>query len=81
MAGGLHLIRMARYTIPPNSGKVRVAMGVAGTYAVWNGKQGKNEFKILVRTRAQAEEIARTINNKEHDGTIEVLDGGSPPRR
>jgi hypothetical protein len=68
---------MARYNIPPNSGKVRVAMGVAGTYAVWNGKQGKNEFKILVRTRAQAEELARIINSKEHDGTVEVLDGGS----
>lgn len=66
---------MARYSIPPNTGKVRVAMGVAGTYAVWNGKQGKNEFKILVRTRAKAEEIARIINAKEHNGSIEVLDG------
>ncbi|MFT3786510.1 MAG: hypothetical protein QM770_10130 [Tepidisphaeraceae bacterium] len=63
---------MARYSIPPNAGKVRVAMGVAGTYAVWNGKQGKNEFKILVRTRQQAEEIARIINSKQHDGEIEV---------
>ena len=52
-------------------------MGVAGTYAVWNGKQGKHEFKILVRTRAQAEEIARIINSREHDGFVEVLDGGS----
>ena len=68
---------MARYDIPQNAGKVRVAMGVAGTYAVWNGKQGKNEFKILVRTRAQAEEIARVINAKEHDGFVEVLDGGA----
>lgn len=68
---------MARYEIPPNAGKVRVAMGVAGTYAVWNGKQGgKNEFKILVRTRQQAEELARIINSKEHDGWVEVLDGG-----
>jgi len=66
---------MARYEIPPNTGKVRVAMGVAGTYAVWNGKQGgKNEFKILVRTRAKAEEICRIINSKEHEGWIEVLD-------
>lgn len=66
---------MARYEIPPNTGKVRVAMGVAGTYAVWNGKQGgKNEFKILVRTRAKAEEIAKIINSRQHDGFIEVLD-------
>jgi hypothetical protein len=72
---------MARYSIPPNAGKVRVAMGVAGTYAVWNGKQGKNEFKILVRTRAQAEQIAALINGKEHGGMIEVLDGASPSKR
>ena len=69
---------MARYSIPPNTGKVRVAMGVAGTYAVWNGKQGgKNEFKILVRSRAQAEELVRIINSKEHNGYVEVLDGGA----
>lgn len=72
---------MARYEIPPNAGKVRVAMGVAGTYAVWNGKQGKHEFKILVRTRAQAEEVARIINSREHDGFVEVLDGGSKRMR
>ena len=72
---------MAQYSIPPNAGKVRVAMGVAGTYAVWNGKQGKNEFKILVRTRAQAEQIAALINSKEHGGSIEVLDGASPSKR
>lgn len=72
---------MAQYTIPPNAGKVRVAMGVAGTYAVWNGKQGKNEFKILVRTRAQAEQLAKLINSKEHNGTVEVLDGASAGRR
>ena len=55
-------------------------MGVAGTYAVWNGKQGKNEFKILVRTRAQAEAVAAEINGKQHGGTIEVLDGASPAK-
>jgi hypothetical protein len=66
---------MARYRIPHNTGKVRVAMGVAGTYAVWNGKQGKHEFRILVRTRKQAEEVAKIINAKRHDGYIEVLGG------
>jgi shikimate 5-dehydrogenase len=65
---------MARYEIPQNAGKVRVAMGVGGTYAVWNGKQGKNEFKILVRSRAKAEEVAKLINSKQHDGSIEVLE-------
>lgn len=66
---------MARYRIPQNTGKVKVAMGVAGTYAVWNGKQGKHEFRILVRTRKQAEEVAKLINEKRHDGYIEVLGG------
>ncbi len=66
--------RMARYEIPQNAGKVRVAMGVGGTYAVWNGKQGKHEFKILVRSRRKAEEVAKYINSKKHDGTIEVLE-------
>jgi len=64
---------MARYNIPPNIGKVRVAMGVAGTFAIWNGKQGKNEFRILVRTRKQAEEVVKIINSKQHEGFIEVL--------
>lgn len=64
---------MARYNVPPNTGKVRVAMGVAGTYAVWNGKYGKNEFKILVRSKKQAEEVAKIINTKQHEGFIEVL--------
>lgn len=64
---------MARYNVPPNTGKVRVAMGVAGTFAVWNGKQGKHEFKILVRTRKQAEEVAKLINSRQHPGYVEVL--------
>ena len=65
---------MAKYKVPPNCGRVRVAMGVGGTYAVWNGKQGKDEFRILVRTRKQAAELARIINAKQHDGEVEVWD-------
>jgi len=64
---------MARYNVPPNIGKVRVAMGVSGTFAVWNGKQGKNEFKILVRSRKLAEEVAKLINSNQHSGYVEVL--------
>ena len=48
-------------------------MGLGGTYKVWNGKQGKNEFAITCRTRKQAEEIAGKINRKEHSGEIEVF--------
>jgi hypothetical protein len=47
-------------------------MGVGGAYAVWNGKQGKNEYRILCRTRKQAEEVAKIINEKRHNGEVEV---------
>jgi len=64
---------MARYNVPPNTGKVRVAMGVSGTFAVWNGKQGKNEFRILVRSKKQAEELVQLINSKKHPGYVDVF--------
>ena len=47
-------------------------MALGGKYAVWNGKQGKQEFRILVRTKKQAEEVAKMINSKEHGGEVEV---------
>jgi hypothetical protein len=64
---------MAQYSIPPNVGKVRVAMFLGGKFAVWNGKHGKHEFRILCRDRKQAVEVAGIINKKQHEGTIEVL--------
>jgi hypothetical protein len=63
---------MAKYTVPQNVGKVRVAVALGGKYAVWNGKSGKHEFRILVRTKKQAEEVAKIINAKEHAGEVEV---------
>ena len=51
---------MARYEIPQNIGKVRVAMALGGKYAVWNGKQGRGEFRIVCR------------NRKEHEGFIQL---------
>ena len=64
---------MARYDIPPNIGKVRIAKSLGGTFAVWNGKQGKNEFRILCRDRKQATELVDKINRKDHEGFIEVF--------
>jgi hypothetical protein len=64
---------MALHSVPPNTGKVRVAMFLGGKFCVWNGKHGKNEFRIVCHTRKQAEEVAGKINRKEHDGSIEVL--------
>jgi hypothetical protein len=64
-----------KYSIPPNTGKVRVVMALGGRYAVWNGKDKRLKFEILCRTRKQAEEIAMKINRKDHNGEIEVLSG------
>ncbi len=66
---------MASYIIPKNLGKVKVAVGLGNLWMVWNGKQGKGEFCIPCRTRKQAEEVAKIINTKQHDGKIEVLAG------
>lgn len=63
---------MAKYTIPPNTGKVRVAVHLGGKITVWNGKQGKDEFVIVCRNRKQAEDLAGKINRKEHKGEIEL---------
>jgi hypothetical protein len=63
---------MPKIPVPPNTGKVRVAMGLGGKFTVWNGKQGKNEFVILCRTRKQAEEVAKKINSRDHNGEVVV---------
>jgi hypothetical protein len=63
---------MARYEIPKNLGKVRIAMSLGNKFAVWNGKQGRGEFRIVCRNRKEAEAIAGRINRKEHEGFIEV---------
>ena len=63
---------MPRYEIPKNLGKVRVAMALGAKYVVWNGKQGRDEFRIVCRNRKEAEAIAGRINRKEHEGFIDV---------
>lgn len=65
---------MAKITIPPNTGKVRVAMALGHRYTVWNGKQGKGEFTLNCRDRKQAEAIAAKINatKKQKQAAIEI---------
>ena len=65
---------MAKITIPPNTGKVRVAMTLGHKYTVWNGKQGKDEFALHCRDRKQAEAIAAKINGtkKQQKDAIEI---------
>lgn len=62
---------MARVRVPPNTGKVKVAMTLGGKWTVWNGKQGRDEFVIVLRNRKQATEIAQIINSKQHNGEVE----------
>lgn len=45
-------------------------MTLGNKWTVWNGKQGQHEFVIILNDRKQAEEVARQINSKEHDGEI-----------
>ena len=61
---------MAKVTIPPNIGKVKVAMTLGNKWTVWNGKQGQHEFVIILNDRKQAQEVARIINSKEHNGEV-----------
>ena len=63
---------MPRYEVPPNVGKVRVAVTLGNKYAVWNGKQGRAEFRIVCRNRRQASEIATKVNQMKQGGAIEV---------
>ena len=62
---------MAIIKVPTNTGKVKVALTLGGKWTVWNGKQGQNEFVVILRNRKQANEIAKIINSKEHDGEIQ----------
>ncbi len=64
---------MARFKVPQNCGKVRVVMAIGGAYAVWNGKDDrKHELLIVCRDKKQARELARIINEKDHNGEIDV---------
>lgn len=63
---------MARYQIPKDVGEVEVVLTMAGIYAVWNRKSGRNGLRIPCRDRTQAEEICRRIRERDHDGEIWV---------
>lgn len=63
---------MRKIIIPPNTGAVRVAMGLGGKFTVWNGKQGQHEFYVACRDRKAAVKLAAEINARRKEGTIEV---------
>ena len=63
---------MPKIIVPPNTGPVRVAVGLGGKFTVWNGKQGQHEFFVACRDRKAAVKLAAEINARRKEGTIEV---------
>jgi hypothetical protein len=62
---------MARIRIPKNAGaEFEIIVAMAGNYAVWNHKTGKNKLLIPCRDKEQAEEILRVLKEKDHNGEI-----------
>lgn len=47
-------------------------MALGGKYAVWNGRDDKDQLLITCRDRKHAQELAKIINTKAHNGEIEV---------
>lgn len=64
---------MATYVIPKNAGKFTVVVARGGHFAVWNGKSGRDEVSIPVKTRKHAAEICAKLNRGQHDGKISVV--------
>ncbi len=62
---------MTRINVPENAGRqFEVILTLAGTYAVWNHKTGKNKLLIPCRNQEQAVEIREMLNSKERPGEI-----------
>jgi hypothetical protein len=61
---------MQTYTIPKNAGKFTVVVARGGYFAVWNGKHGKHEVRIPIRTLKDARVLCDRINRGEHDGKV-----------
>ena len=61
---------MARIRIPKNAGKFQI-VAVGRGFAVANGKIGKSSTILIpCKTRKQAEELCKKLNEKNHDGEI-----------
>jgi len=61
-----------KHEVPANIGKVRVAVTLGNKYVVWNGKQGRGEFRIACKDKRQATQLAQQINQLREGGTVEV---------
>ena len=49
-----------------------MAITLGNKYVVWNGKQGKHEFKIAFKNRKEATTAAAKINQMKGGGVLEV---------
>lgn len=49
-----------------------MAITLGNKYVVWNGKQGKHEFKIAFKNRKEATAAAAKINQMKNGGVLEV---------
>ena len=61
---------MSQHIIPDKAGPYGVVRTLAGTPLVMNERTGKAKVRIPCKTREQAEEICRRLNEDEHDGII-----------
>ncbi len=61
---------MPRIRIPENLGECEIIVAKAGNYAVWNRKTGKNQFMVACKSREQAEEVLKRLQNKDHQGEL-----------
>lgn len=61
---------MPRIRIPKNLGECEIIIAKSGNYAVWNRKSGKNKFLFACKNREQAEELLKTLQNKDHQDEV-----------
>jgi hypothetical protein len=62
---------MTRIRVPKNAGRqFEVITTLAGTYAVWNHKSGKNKLLIPCCNQEQALELKEILNSKERPEEI-----------
>lgn len=64
---------MPRYVIPPSSGPFEVLRARAGNALVANSYSGKRKVRIPCRSKQQAEELCRQLNEGRHKGEVFVL--------
>jgi hypothetical protein len=63
---------MPLYQIPTTATRFEIAKSKDGAYLVVSDTKGTEGVAILCRDEAQANEVCAKLNQKDHDGTIDV---------